>query len=76
MTDLATTQDLGDLYADFSACILAIASALEQKNVLSNAELRAAAQERLLTLDAAVLPSLPYAMLRMMATSLPTKPDE
>lgn len=72
----STMQELGDAMADFSACILAIASALEKKGLLSNEEMRHAAQERLLTLRAQVLHQHPYPLLEMMATKLPSRPDE
>lgn len=72
----ATVQELGETIADFAACILALTSALEKKGLLSNEEIRDAAQERLLTLRAPVLQQMPYRMLEMMALKLPSKPDE
>lgn len=75
MDGYATVQELGEFQADVAACILVFASALEAKGILSNAELREAAQERLLTLRISGGQEHPYRLLEMMATQLPSKPD-
>lgn len=75
-TQPATAQELGELMADISACVLSLTTALEKKGLLTNDEIREAAQERWLTLSAHHLPQHPYNLLRMMATQLPSRPDE
>ena len=46
----ATLGDIGRLYEDVSACLFAMASALEKKGLVSNEELREDARERYSTL--------------------------
>jgi hypothetical protein len=77
MDDFATVKEIGELHADMAACFLAFASALEAKGILSNAEMREAAQERLLTLRSPSSPTkeVPYRLLEMMAMNLPSNPD-
>ena len=64
--------------ADISACLLALCAALEKHNVLTNAQIREAAQERLLTLTVgrASGDATQYQLLRAMAVRLPAGPDE
>lgn len=71
----ATMHDIATLYEDFSACLLAIASGLETKGLLSNAELRTAAQERLLSLRPNGAGQHEFAILRRMATAFPSFPE-
>lgn len=71
----ATIEDVQDLYTDISACFLALMNALQQKGVLTNTEMREAAQERLLTLTVDADVTAPLQILRRMATALPTDPD-
>lgn len=68
-------QDIGDLYADINACLLAIASTLEKKGLLTNAELREAAQERRQTM-VELAPQHPFVLLSLMATEFPSNPDD
>ena len=46
----ASTDDVGQLYRDVIASLLALANALEKANLLTKSELAEAAQERLLVL--------------------------
>lgn len=71
----ATLGDIGRLYEDVSACLLAMASALEKKGLVSNEEMREAARERFLTLLAHKPSDDRFVILRSMA-ALPSKPDE
>jgi len=50
MSEENTTKDFADLYADLSACFLALANALENAGVVSKNEIVEAAQERLLSI--------------------------
>jgi len=77
MDGFATVQELGEFQADVAACVLAFAAALEANGILSNAELREAAQERLLSLRASSSPTkdVPYRLLELIATQLPSNPD-
>lgn len=71
----ARQKDINQLYPDIAACFVALASALEKKGVLTNEELRVAAQERLLTLIGDGQPESTYRILKLMALDLPTLPD-
>lgn len=68
-------NDIETLYADISACLLALANALDAKGVLTKAEFAAAAQERFLALKGL----LPWAstatlpMLHELATRVETR---
>jgi hypothetical protein len=46
----ATTDDVGQLYRDVIASLLALSNALEKANVLTKSDIAEAAQERLLAL--------------------------
>jgi len=46
----ATTDDVGQLYRDVIASLLALSNALEKANVLTKSDIAEAAQERLLVL--------------------------
>lgn len=74
MTIENTTKDFSDLYADLSACFLAIANALENAGVLSKNELVEAAQERLLSIQYSCqskgIAVPPFHLLRTLAINL------
>ena len=55
-------EKIAALYADLSACFLALINALDKKGVLSKAEMTESAQERLLALQPTGKPnpSAPY----------------
>lgn len=63
-----------DLYADISACLLALCNALNAKGVLSKTELAEAFQERLLAMQPSGEPNeicpQPLLLLRQMAVDL------
>lgn len=61
-------KDIQDLYADVSACLLAMSNALESSGAASKAQIAEAFQERLLALPDAT--ERPYLLLRQMATEL------
>lgn len=46
----ATTNDVGQLYRDVIASLLALSNALEKANVITKSDIAEAAQERLLVL--------------------------
>ena len=71
----ATLKDIGRLYEDVSACLFAMASALEKKGLVSNEELREDARERYSTLLAQKPNDDRFVILRMMA-ALPSIPEE
>ena len=71
----ATIEDVQNLYTDINACFLALMNAIQQKGLLTNTEMREAAQERLLTLTIDAEITAPLITLRQMATALPTDPD-
>ena len=68
-------KDIRDVYADVSACLLALANALAAKGVLTKSEFAAAAQERLLALRelAPGGAAAPLPLLQMLATELERK---
>ena len=68
-------EDISDLYADISACLLAISNALEKRGALTKKELTEAAQERLLTLTVDFHQENPYHLLRALAAGLPPTQD-
>lgn len=71
----AATQDIGDLYADISACILAIKNLLVAKGLVTHDEFVEAFQERALVLAAAKHAS-PLHVLRSVATGeMPRESD-
>lgn len=73
-------QDLGDLYADMSACLLTISNALTTKGLLTKEEIAEAAQERLLAMQPSGKPDeqspSPYVLLKMLAVDLPSTPQK
>ena len=71
----ATFGDIGRLYEDVTACLLAMASALEKKGLISNEEMREAARDRFLTLLVHNPEGDRFPILRALA-ALPSKPDE
>lgn len=71
----ATFDEITRLYEDITACLIAMASALEKKGLVSNEEMREAAREKFLTLLAHNPSDDRFAILRTMA-ALPSKPDE
>ena len=77
MEGLATAQDVGELYQDISACLLALANALEESGVLTREQLQEAAQERLLAMQPAgpdeQCPA-PLRLLKMLATGVTRAP--
>lgn len=46
----ATTEDVGELYRDVIASLLALSNALEKANLVTKSDIAEAAQERLLVL--------------------------
>ena len=73
-------NDIRALYADFSACLLAITNALSAKGVLTKVELSESAQERLLAMQPSGAPDEisphPFYLLRQLAIALPSSPRE
>jgi hypothetical protein len=73
-------NEIEALYTDVSACLLAITNALQKKELLTKAELKESAQERLLALQPNGEPSslAPFdlPLLRHLATELHTSPSE
>lgn len=71
----ATMDDIGRILQDVTACMTAMASALEKKGLISNEEMREAARERFLTLLVHNPEGDRFPILRALA-ALPSKPDE
>ncbi|MGQ2994255.1 hypothetical protein [Variovorax sp.] len=67
--------DLGYLYDDLAASLLALGIALEKSGGLKPELLQEAAQERLLTLTVGKTEPPPYVLLRMLATKMPLNSD-
>lgn len=67
-------QDIQDLYADLSACLLTLANALEQNGAVSKQQIAECAQERLLAMQPSGEPDdySPHAflLLRFLALDL------
>lgn len=73
----ASTDDVGQLYRDVIASLLALSNALEKANVLSKADLAAAAQERLLIVREAFREEAPrLLLLEAMATRFEQIPND
>ncbi len=72
------TDNLDAMYADISACMLALCNALDAKGLLSKAEMSEAFQEHLLAMqpsgEADELSPYPFPLLRLLATGLNTSP--
>jgi hypothetical protein len=70
--------DIGFLYADLSACFLALANALEAKGVLTKCELATSAQERLLALQGrrSTVDANKLLLLQSLATLLEGRPPD
>jgi hypothetical protein len=63
----ASTNDVGQLYRDVIASLLALSNALEKAQVVTKAEIAAAAQERLLVLRGAFEGDAPPRLLLLEA---------
>ena len=74
MSEENTTKDFADLYADLTACFLALANALENNGIVSKGEIAEAGQERLLSIQLACqaegIEAPPFHLLRMLAIDL------
>lgn len=74
MSEENTTKDFADLYADLTACLLALANAFENAGVLSKAQIAEAAQERLLSIQLSCqadgIEAPPFYLLRLLAIDL------
>ena len=74
MAEEDTTTDFANLYADLSACMLALANALENAGVLSKNQIMEAAQERFLSIQLSLqgqgLEGPPFHLLRTLAIDL------
>jgi hypothetical protein len=78
MEGFVPTESMNVLYTDISACLLALANALEAKGVLTKRDIAEAAQERMLVLQE---PSFPVdadrlLLLRALATVFETRPPD
>lgn len=64
--------DLGVLYEDISACLVAFANALDSQGTLPRSRLAEAAQERLLQVNASELVGAPQRLmlLKLLATKM------
>ena len=74
----ASTDDVGQLYRDVIASLLALSNALEKANVLTKSQIAEAAQERLLVLRQAFEGEGPprLLLLETMATRFETLPSD
>ena len=71
-------ESVGILYADISACFLALANALEAKGILTKSELATGAQERLLVLQSprSMVDPCKLLLLQSLATVLERRPPD
>jgi hypothetical protein len=74
----ASTDDVGQLYRDIIASLLALSNALEKANVVTKSQIAEAAQERLLVLREALEGERPprLLLLETMATRFERIPGD
>ena len=78
MSEENTTQDFADLYADLTACFLALSNALENAGAVGKAQIAESAQERFIAIHSARRPDEPppppLFLLRTLAINLASTP--